>query len=240
MKKSTVIGSAVIAAGVTYGTVITVRKRKEIKEIIKSDTKPLDKAKSLGRIYTGPAVVVGTGVVVIAAGKYKRRSDVKKDSLVKEAVNTIASDAATSVIMDAVKSKSKDNSEDPKDTKEQTTTTAVESSKRFVKAINDEMYEAVFGNETCFDKSTGRYFPSSKNKIEAAVNKITRDVNNGDYVLLNDLFYEIGLSETELGYGLGFDYEHPPIVEFDSKLDPNGVAVLTMSIKNLTVMSMEV
>lgn len=62
------------------------------------------------------------------------------------------------------------------------------------------------GNSLCYDHWSGRYFRSSIEQIDRAINEINRQmlVCMGGFVSLNDLYDELGLSHTLLGETLGW------------------------------------
>lgn len=64
------------------------------------------------------------------------------------------------------------------------------------------------GQTLCFDPLSHRYFYSSIDKINRAVNKLNYDINTSpfcnDGVTLNDFYSEIGLAGTATGDGLGW------------------------------------
>lgn len=64
------------------------------------------------------------------------------------------------------------------------------------------------GQTLCFDPFSHRYFYSSIDKINRAVNKLNHEINTSpfcnDGVTLNDFYDEIGLAGTSTGDGLGW------------------------------------
>lgn len=64
------------------------------------------------------------------------------------------------------------------------------------------------GKTLCYDPWSHRYFYSSIDKIERAVNKLNHEINTSpfcnDGVTLNDFYEEIGLHGTATGDGLGW------------------------------------
>ena len=61
------------------------------------------------------------------------------------------------------------------------------------------------GNTLCYEHLSGRYFKSDIDKINKAINEINKRINQDYYVSLNDLYEELGLEETKLGYELGWN-----------------------------------
>lgn len=67
-----------------------------------------------------------------------------------------------------------------------------------------EIYQTRGGTTLCFDSLGGRYFYSSQDVIERAVNRLNRQMINHEYAALNDLYEYIGLEGTVLGDKLGW------------------------------------
>ena len=65
------------------------------------------------------------------------------------------------------------------------------------------------GNTLCLDPLSGRYFYSSRDKIDHAINKLNHDINTSpfdtDGVTLNDFYDEIGIEGTAIGDNLGWN-----------------------------------
>ncbi len=82
----------------------------------------------------------------------------------------------------------------------------------------------------CYDVLSGRYFKSSQEKINRAVNEVNRNMRTDMYVSLNDFYYEIGLPEIKLGEYLGWNIEKGYMdVQFGSHIATNGVPCLVIA-----------
>lgn len=57
----------------------------------------------------------------------------------------------------------------------------------------------------CLDQASGRYFQSSVNDIDAAINTINNNLNMGECQSVNDFYYEIGLDNTKFGELMGWN-----------------------------------
>lgn len=71
------------------------------------------------------------------------------------------------------------------------------------------------GQTLCFDPLSSRYFYSSLDKINKAVNKLNYDINTDPFdtgVTVNDFYSEIGLPGTSTGDGLGWNV-HTGLIE---------------------------
>lgn len=87
-----------------------------------------------------------------------------------------------------------------------------------------------YGNTLCFDEFTGRYFRSDMETIRKTVNDLNEKMMCDDFVGLNDLYYELGMEQTELGELVGWCSDEGSFkVSFNSKLADNGEPVLVMS-----------
>lgn len=106
---------------------------------------------------------------------------------------------------------------------------------------NTEVYITKAGETLFYESISGRYFTSDIEKIKSIQNKLNQMMNQGDDISLNEVFYEFGLRQTDLGNDLGFNifktgliefkfsaviaddgrpciyigYEHPPVYEFN-------------------------
>ena len=62
------------------------------------------------------------------------------------------------------------------------------------------------GDVLCYDSWSGRFFKSDKNTLERVVNELNKQMIDSfnSYISLNDFYSEIGLSETKVGYELGW------------------------------------
>lgn len=63
------------------------------------------------------------------------------------------------------------------------------------------------GNCLCYDSYSGRYFQSNAQKIDAAINKITYEIQNCMYMSLNEFWDEIGLSRLPMGDDFGWNID---------------------------------
>ena len=63
------------------------------------------------------------------------------------------------------------------------------------------------GDTLSFDVISGRYFKSNIDCMKAIENEMNERLLNEGYVSLNDLYYELGLSELPMGSELGWRYD---------------------------------
>lgn len=90
------------------------------------------------------------------------------------------------------------------------------------------------GNTLCLEPLSGRYFKSSRDKIQKAENEINRqmlqDING--YASLNDWYDELGLDHNDVGYSLGWNAYNLMKLEYDSVLTTDGEPCLVIDYVN--------
>ena len=90
-----------------------------------------------------------------------------------------------------------------------------------------------FGQTLCYDSLSGRYFKSSVNAIDRAVNNFNKLLIGENYATLNDLYNEFGISTIGLGSMLGWRIEDEMCeVSYDSEIDDNGQPYVVIYYKN--------
>ena len=67
------------------------------------------------------------------------------------------------------------------------------------------------GGRLCYDKFSGRYFYSSMEAIREAESTLNKAILNGEYMSLNDLYYELGLDNIKMGSSFGWDCQTGPV-----------------------------
>lgn len=68
-----------------------------------------------------------------------------------------------------------------------------------------------------YDSLTGRYFRSSMNAVERAVNNVNKMMRSEDYITVNTLFTEIGLPAVDIGDLLGWTIDRDDVdITYDS------------------------
>lgn len=81
------------------------------------------------------------------------------------------------------------------------------------------------GDVLCYDSLSGRYFRSSMNKIQKAVNSVNEVMKSENYISLNEFYDAIGLPSIELGGYLGWSAGKYVEIRFTTMLagdDSNG------------------
>jgi len=86
------------------------------------------------------------------------------------------------------------------------------------------------GNILCYDVSSGRYFRSTKDKVDTAFHELNYQMNDEMTVTLNDFYCHLGLSDNESGRILGWDVANGPIKpRYTSTLSENDEPCLVIS-----------
>lgn len=86
------------------------------------------------------------------------------------------------------------------------------------------------GQLKCFDSLSGRYFVSTRNEIDKAVNEFNRQLRDDMRISLNDWYDLIGLDTNKLGDMLGWDIERGYIETcYASRLDEDGLPCLVIN-----------
>lgn len=119
--------------------------------------------------------------------------------------------------------------------KEEEIRTAVDKSRLEKDPITSEKQILLSGSgETlCYDGLSGRYFRSSINKINSAVNDLNHNLMTDGDQCLNDYYDLIDLPHIGIGYNLGWEcLEDNDLVEarFTSHITPNGLPCVVVSL----------
>lgn len=75
------------------------------------------------------------------------------------------------------------------------------------KLSNSQVIVATNGDTLCMDAMSGRYFKSDMESIKQIINKLNRRLTYENYISLNDLYEEIGLSDVKNGELLGWNID---------------------------------
>lgn len=87
------------------------------------------------------------------------------------------------------------------------------------------------GDILCYDVLSDRYFQSSYETIRGAVNTLNFDLINHMWIPLNDLYSDIGLEPTKLGYDVGFDLSMGQVdPHYSTQLSDKGVPCLVLDL----------
>jgi hypothetical protein len=72
----------------------------------------------------------------------------------------------------------------------------------------------------CFDQPTGRYFKSTMEKINRAVNRTNEEIINGEYASANFFYEELGLPPTTWAEEVGFNMDNLVALKITTILSP--------------------
>lgn len=95
------------------------------------------------------------------------------------------------------------------------------------------------GEVMCFDRRTGRYFPSNMERIQRTVAELNKQMAYGERVSLNEFYYALeapGLDGVEGGDEIGWCTENELDLEFTSSLMSDGTPVLCIGYRNAPTM----
>ena len=94
---------------------------------------------------------------------------------------------------------------------------------------NNEVTITGKGDMLCYEVTSGRYFKSDIEHVRKVQNELNETLLNSDFVVLNDLYYSLGLPETSIGNEMGWDIERGLIkITFSSQLNEHGVPCLVI------------
>ena len=78
------------------------------------------------------------------------------------------------------------------------------------------------GQSLCFDTLSGRYFMSDYEQVRRVENTINRQIISDMWATLNEVYYELGLKEIDLGKYIGWDVDNMLHFEFSSQVAEDG------------------
>ena len=78
------------------------------------------------------------------------------------------------------------------------------------------------GQSLCLDSLSGRYFLSDYELVRRVENDINRRIISDMWATLNDVYYELGLKEIDLGRYVGWNVDHLLHFEFSSMVAEDG------------------
>lgn len=86
------------------------------------------------------------------------------------------------------------------------------------------------GDTLCYDCLSGRYFKSDIDKLKKAENELNKRMLTDMTISLNEFYYEIGLSDIEIGNQLGWDISGNGYIslDFSSQLTEDGIPCLVI------------
>lgn len=212
-----VIGTAVVASR------DTIQANDRLLEYrIELDGKPYDKKELVKRIapcYIPTALTIGATITAVIGAHQTATHKI----LAYSSAYTMAQEAA-SIYRDKVH-------EIVGEKKAQEIEAAV--AKEQVAKSKDDMTAVVIGdgNVLCMDGFSGRYFPSTLEKIRKAQNDVNYKMNAEMYASLNDFYEALNLPYIACGDDLGWSNEHPIELSFSTTLTQDSKPALVVNFR---------
>lgn len=89
------------------------------------------------------------------------------------------------------------------------------------------------GNTLIYDSLSGRYFRSSTNAIDRAINTVNKNLLNDNYVTVNELYNELGVPTIGAGSLIGWYVDKEMLeITYDSDMDENGQPYVVLEYRN--------
>lgn len=89
------------------------------------------------------------------------------------------------------------------------------------------------GDTLCYDMISGRYFKSDIDKINKAINEINYRLTHENIISLNELYLELGMKPTDMGYEQGWNIDDGLVnVKFSSIISEDDQPCIVMHLYN--------
>lgn len=86
------------------------------------------------------------------------------------------------------------------------------------------------GEVLCYDSMSGRYFKSDIEQIRRVVNDFNYELRSEMFKSLNELYYELGLTDIKLGDEMGWNIEKGQLeMSYSSQINDEGVPCLVLN-----------
>lgn len=85
------------------------------------------------------------------------------------------------------------------------------------------------GDQLFYEERTDRYFKSTKNKVDKAVNDLNFRIHNQDYAAVNDFYTLLGLKRVSTGDEFGWTQETPLEIDFSTHITEDGQAAIVIT-----------
>ena len=212
-------------AGCAVASAIQVPKAVEaLKGVKDEDISNFDKIKLVAPHVFSPAILfaIGTTCFITATRIGVKRTNVMELAYTKLKEN--ASKFEEGVI-------SKIGEDGYKEVKRKITENDMRDNPPPVEFQNRETKPGVDNLYLIYDTHSGRYFESNRNEVDRIVNITNEEIRNGNFVSLNDFYWNLGLEPVKLGDEFGWDKDHTGyiVLDWDSCIEPNtGKPALTI------------
>lgn len=92
------------------------------------------------------------------------------------------------------------------------------------------------GNTLFYDSLSGRYFRSSTNAVDRAINNINKSMLSEHYITVNEFYNELGIPTIGAGSLIGWVLEKEMAdISYDSDIDKNGEPYVVLEYRNRPV-----
>lgn len=89
------------------------------------------------------------------------------------------------------------------------------------------------GSTLIYDKWNDRYFTSSRNKVDAAVNDLNHEINVNGFATMSDFYHYLGVPGTGGSDYLGWNRNRLLEIDYSGTLDSNGDACLQVEFRTV-------
>lgn len=224
IKRSPEILIAVGVASMISATFLAIKSTPKAMEVLDSkkdeELKPIDKVKILAPIYAPTAVALASGTACII---FSSRITAKRTAALAAAYSI--SETTLSRYMEKVAEKyGKETVNDIRKevVEEQMTSNPPEKVIQVQKSYGNS-------RNLFYEPLSGRYFESSTDFIDKAVNNFNRQMRCENRLSINDWFGYLGLDSTDLGDMLGWDIDKGYIdIHYSAKLREDNVPTVAI------------
>ena len=220
-------GSTIAIAVSTPKALRLIEEKKQELEV--EELEPKDVVKVVAPVYLAPVMTFIAGGVSVVTGNNKA---------VKQAANATAALAVTEkAFKETVKAYRSKIAHRLGEEAEKEITSEVKAETTNVKKKIDDSGQVIVisgGDVMCKDRLTGRYFKSSAVKIQKALNELNAEMNNNDYISINDYSAALGMEPLEMGgEDTGFNREFGLLTaRFGSELYDGETPILVVDVQN--------
>lgn len=185
-----VVATAILAArGATKAADILAKKKEE------SETEEIEKVEVVKAYAEAYAPAVAAGIVTIGSivGSHK----ISANRLASLANAYALADNSFKIYKEKVK-------EAIGEKKESNIRDEVVKERLAQNPVNNDVVVIGTGDVLCYDCLSGRYFRSTMNKVQKAVNDVNEVMKCDNYISLNELYDYLGLPHIDIGDDLGW------------------------------------
>lgn len=103
--------------------------------------------------------------------------------------------------------------------------------------VNDAQVIIVDGGDQLFyDSYTDRYFKSSMQRVQKAINDINARINNQQFASLNELYDKLGLKHVSQGDDMGWTPEHVLEMDYSTHMTEDDRSAIVLTYYNMPIM----